>query len=325
MQSQQLLYKFPVLRSQDPEELRQWLRPVFAVNGLNLPEHGKHFDGIVNHCELSSFGLTYASYKSPLQARISQTDYFVHGFPVKGSGEVHWNRHSALVDPQRGGVVGGPGSEATINYGASFEHVVLKMTPAALTRKLTALIGKPVDPPLKLTGRPNSNPAYLARQRRLIGFLIEEIDRADDVLPPLVLAELEQAIIVSYLLAADHNYSTLLHHTPRAAAPWQVRRAIDYIEQYWDEPVAIETLVEVTQTSARSLFYLFRRTYGISPLTYVNQVRLRHARAMLSSPTPETSVTTVGFRCGFSNMGMFARKYYEAYGEKPSETLKTYR
>lgn len=320
-----LLQKFPAIRTRSPEELQNWLKPVFAVRSIDMPDRGRAFDSVLNHCELPSIGLTYASYGSPLQVQISQNDYFVQGFPVSGSGEVRWNRHSTVVEQIGGGIVGGPGSEAMLTYGGTFAHIILKVSPAALTRKLSALIGRPVDPTLKLTGRPSSNPHYLAAQRRLLRFLIDELDRSEAILPPIVLAELEQAIIVTYLMANEHNYSHWLHGTPRAAAPWQIRRAVDYIEEHWDQPIAIEALVEVTQTTARSLFYLFQRTYGISPMTYVNRVRLRYARAMLSNPTPQTSVTTVGFSCGFSNMGHFARKYSEAFGEKPSDTLKAYR
>lgn len=60
-------------------------------------------------------------------------------------------------------------------------------------------------------------------------------------------------------------------------------------------------------------------------MVFVRQVRLRHAKAMLSHPTPETSVTSVGFLCGFSNLGHFARNYFEAFGEHPSQTLRSHR
>lgn len=316
-----LLDTRPGLRTRDPDELLQWLSPVFSVRSLDIPAGGKMFDGIINHCELSSIGLTYASYGAPVQARISQLDCFVQGFPIRGTGEACWNRHRTAVETT-GGVVGGPGSEGTLKYADDFAHVVLRVGSSALTRKLFALIGRPIDPPLQLTGRPVGNPRHHASQVRLLDYLIRELDRTEETLPAAVVEEIEQAVIVAYLNANEHNYSHLLQGTPRAAAPWQVRRAVDYIEANWDRAIAIEALVEETQTTARSLFYLFRRTYGISPMTYVNRVRLRHARAMLMHPTAETSVTSVGFICGFSNMGHFARKYQEAFGEKPSETLK---
>lgn len=320
-----LLNRYPAIRTRSPEELLSWLSPLFSVRSLDMPERGRRFDSVLNHCELPSIGVTYARYGSPLEAQISQNDCFVQGFPISGSGIVRWNRHSTVVEKRGGGIVGGPGSQATLTYGGDFAHIVLKASSAALTRKLSALVGGPVDPPLRLTGRPNANPRHLAAQVRLLDFLVRELDRSESALPPLVVAEVEQAVIVAFLMANEHNYSHWLNGTPRAAAPWQIRRAVDYIEANWDRPITIEALVEETQTTARSLFYLFRRTYGISPMTYVGRVRLRHARAMLSSPTPLTSVTAVALSCGFSNMGHFARRYSEAFGEKPSDTLRMFR
>lgn len=317
-----LLSSFPAIRTRSPDELRHWLGPVFSIRTLDVPDRGRRFESILNHCELPSLGLTYARYGTPITVRLSQNDFFTQGFPISGAGEVHWNGHSMVVDRNAGGIVGGPGSEAALAYGDDFAHLILKFSPAALTRKLATLTGQPIGPPLRLSGRPNGNPAYLAGQLRLIRFLATELDQAEGPLPPIALAEIEQTVIVSYLMGAAHNYSHWLEGAPRALAPWQMRRAVDYIEANWDQPITIEALTQATQTSARSLFELFRRTHGISPMAYVKQVRLRHARAMLSSPTPATSVTSVAFLCGFSNMGHFARRYYEAFGERPSDTLR---
>lgn len=325
MKELSLLGKFPALRTRNADELLAWLSPVFSVSILKMPDRGQSFDSIVNHHNLSALSLTYGTYGAPFQAHISHSDYFAQGFPVRGAGEIRWNKHSIVVDKYGLGVVGGPGSEATVAYGGSFAHLVLRISPAALTRKLSALIARPVEPKLDLTGRPAGNPRYSRAQLRYLQFLVSELDRSESVMPPIVIAEIEQAILVSYLMANEHNYSHWLNGTPRAAAAWQVRRAIDYIEANWDQPITIEALVDVTQTSARSLFHLFQRTYSQSPMAYVNGVRLRHARAMLSQPEPGASVTSVGFNCGFSNMGHFARKYYAAFGEKPSETLRHYR
>lgn len=320
-----LLRRYPAIRTRVPEELRQWLTPLFAVRALDTPDRGRTFDSVVNHCELTAIGLTFARYGAPITARVSQNNFFVQGFPISGQGEVRWNGHTVLVDHAAGGIVGGPGSDAGLSYDASFAHLIVKFPPAVLTRKLSALIGRPIDPPLQLTGGSDSNPTHLAGQRRLIRFLAEEIDHAEGSLPPVALAEIEQSIIVAYLMATEHNYSHWLRGTPLAAAPWQIRRAADYIEQNWDRPITIEALTHVSGTSARSLFHLFKRTYGVSPMIFVRKIRLQRAQSMLSNPTPETSVTTVGVLCGFSNMGHFARSYYDAFGERPSETLKAHR
>ncbi len=54
---------------------------------------------------------------------------------------------------------------------------------------------------------------------------------------------------------------------------------------------------------------------------FVKQVRLRHARRMLMLPIETTSVTSVAFDCGFTNLGHFAKDYGKSFGELPSATL----
>jgi transcriptional regulator GlxA family with amidase domain len=89
--------------------------------------------------------------------------------------------------------------------------------------------------------------------------------------------------------------------------------------------VTVEALAIVANASVRSLFYSFRKSRGVSPMTFVRQVRLRHAKEMLISAGPETSVTSVAAICGFSNLGHFAKHYYLAFGEHPSATLRSAR
>lgn len=316
------LERFPVLRTRDADEVRAWLAPAFAVRNLEIAKRGRSLDCVVNHCSLPATALTYLRYGSPINLRLEQNDFFVQGFPMSGSGEVKWNRALTLVGPGIGGV-GGPGSQARIAYDDKFSHLVLKISPAAVTRRLSLLLDAPVDQSLDLTGHVRRDSAVA--HFRLVSFLAEEVEREQGRLPDVVLAELEDAIVVNYLLVNEHNYSWRLSRAPRAAAPRQVKRAVDYMEHHWDKALTIGTLTDVTDASPRSLFHLFRKSYGVSPMVYLRRVRLQHAREMLCRGDSETSVTTVGFACGFSNLGHFASKYYAAFGEKPSETLKNHR
>jgi transcriptional regulator GlxA family with amidase domain len=140
-------------------------------------------------------------------------------------------------------------------------------------------------------------------------------------LPPLVLRELEQTILVSFLSANRHTFSDLLEREPKDTLPSHVRLAEEFIEANWDQAISIEKLVEATGVGARAIFRTFQRSRGYSPMAFARMVRLRHAREMLATPDPETSVTSVAFVCGFGNLGHFARDYRETFGERPSETL----
>ena len=76
-------------------------------------------------------------------------------------------------------------------------------------------------------------------------------------MPPFMQSELRQAMMTSFLLANANNHRGLLHGEPVAAAPWQVRRAEQFIEANWDQPITIEALASATNVSARGLFSSF--------------------------------------------------------------------
>jgi AraC-like DNA-binding protein len=207
-----------------------------------------------------------------------------------------------------------------LDYRAGFEHVFLKIPPEALNRKLAALLGNPTSAPLKLRGEYDKS--ALAAQFRFLCFVVSELDRSEDALPALLLAEYDQALIVAYLCANLSNYSDRLNAAGPSVAPWQVARAIEYIEAHWDQPITIEALAAVTESSGRSLFATFRKSRGCSPMAFVRHFRLLRAKEILSFAAPETSVSSVASRCGFESPGHFAKKYSNLFGELPSETLK---
>jgi transcriptional regulator GlxA family with amidase domain len=151
--------------------------------------------------------------------------------------------------------------------------------------------------------------------------MIAELDSEVSSLSPLVLAELEQAILVAFLCGVHHNYSRLLDARPSSIGSRDVRRVEEYIESNWDEPITVEALALVANASVRSIFRSFQQERGWSPMSFVKQVRLRHAKQMLSSAAPGASVTNVAFACGFGNLGHFAHDYQRGFGEAPSATL----
>ena len=111
---------------------------------------------------------------------------------------------------------------------------------------------------------------------------------------------------------------------PRRRPPttWQVRRAEEYIETHWNQPITIASLARATAASARSIFYHFKNSRGQSPMSFLKQVRLEHAREMLKKSGINRSVTEIAIECGFGNLGHFAGDYFKRFGEHPSDTLK---
>ena len=312
------LRRFNVLRTRDPDELRDRLDPLYAIRKLELPRR-PGLEAVLNHHKLQNVAVSYGRYGAPVRLTMSNTDFYTQGFGIRGYGEATTDGRQFKVAGGQGGAAG-PGAVALLDYRAGFEHVFLKIPPEALNRKLAALLGNPLGPPLKLRGEYDTS--ALAAQFRFLCFVISELDRSKDALPALLLAEYDQALIVAYLCANLSNYSDRLNAPSPTVAPWQVARAMEYIEANWDQPITIEALASVTESSARSLFATFRKSRGCSPMAFVRHFRLLRAKEILLLADPETSVSSVASRCGFESPGHFAKTYSNLFGELPSDTLK---
>jgi transcriptional regulator GlxA family with amidase domain len=197
----------------------------------------------------------------------------------------------------------------------------MSVRPAALMGKLTAIVGDLRLGPLHFHPAINASAPQSKRLQRLLRFIATEAELPPPM-PPIMQTELQQAMMTSLLLATANNYSRLLHGAPAAAAPWQVRRAEQFIEANWDQPITIEALTAPTNVSARSLFSAFKSGRGYSPMDFVKRVRLGRTWQKLSRPDAGTSVSAVAFECGFGNPGHFAVDYRHHFGERPSETLR---
>lgn len=111
-------------------------------------------------------------------------------------------------------------------------------------------------------------------------------------------------------------------NSARGPKTWQARRVEQYIEAHWDQPITIEILAHATAASARSIFHHFRSCRGQSPMAFLKQLRLQHAKEMLERTDLNRSVTDTAIACGFGNLGHFAGDYFKRYGEHPSDTLR---
>ena len=259
-------------------------------------------------------------YQDAFCLRIPNWPSFVQVFPTQGSGKWVNNGVSMQISSGRG-AVGEPG-DLKVSLGANFSNVCVFIEPNALFQALAGLLGAPPGRELKLdrSNPERRSPAPLSFW--LLRALAAEIAPEDAAPSPLLIAELEQAFLVAFLCSTAHNYSHLLQAAPCGLAPREVRRVEEYIEANWNQPITIGTLALAAKASARSIFCSFKMHRGCSPMNFVKQVRLRHAREMLGRPDSEVNVTNAAMACAFGNAGHFARDYKQAFGEMPSETLR---
>jgi transcriptional regulator GlxA family with amidase domain len=94
-----------------------------------------------------------------------------------------------------------------------------------------------------------------------------------------------------------------------------VRRAVELMHTRPDLAHAPASLAAAAGISVRSLHEAFRYHIGMTPMTYLRQLRLQHAHDELLRGEPtDSTVTDIAHRWGFVHLSRFARSTSNATG-----------
>lgn len=92
---------------------------------------------------------------------------------------------------------------------------------------------------------------------------------------------------------------------------------LDYIENNLSEQITLDSLAEKVHFEKSHLAARFKEQWGISPIRYVNYLRIERAKLLLA--TSQQSVTTIAQAVGFSSIHYFSRYFKEKEGITPVE------
>ncbi len=109
------------------------------------------------------------------------------------------------------------------------------------------------------------------------------------------------------------------------ALPRDVARALEWSRGHLHEPLDLRALARIAGVPPRTLEAHFARFLGQTPLGWLRQARLAHARRALLGSRGRASVSQVALDSGFGQLGRFAAQYCRRFGELPSETLRRIR
>ena len=142
----------------------------------------------------------------------------------------------------------------------------------------------------------------------------EQLFRPNSLLnQPLVGLPFADSLVCGFLLAADHSHRNALTRDEQLAAPRTIRIAVEIIEEEAHLPLTVASIAARSHVSVRSLQQGFRRHMGTSPIAYLREVRLRQAhQSLLESDPSTTSVASVAYHWGFTNLGRFALRIQPA-------------
>lgn len=87
------------------------------------------------------------------------------------------------------------------------------------------------------------------------------------------------------------------------------------IEHHYAENLTLTELATLAHGAPYYLHHVFRRTTGLTPLAYLQQVRLVHAQELLRGTT--WTVQVIAQQCGFRSSSYFSTQFKAAIGQIP--------
>jgi AraC family transcriptional regulator len=106
-------------------------------------------------------------------------------------------------------------------------------------------------------------------------------------------------------------------------APWQARRALEYIEINLDRTIRVEELASVTQLSTRHFSRAFRGDFGLSPYAYFTRQRIKRAQELLLFA--DKPLASIAISCGFTDQSHLSRLFRQIVGMTPGRWRRSRR
>jgi AraC-like DNA-binding protein len=95
----------------------------------------------------------------------------------------------------------------------------------------------------------------------------------------------------------------------------RLQYVIHYIQEHLTDKILINELCRKAYLSRNNFFKWFKEQFGVTPLDYINQERIKLAKQLLAEPN--RNVTSVSSLCGFTDVNYFVRIFKKLEGITP--------
>jgi len=151
-------------------------------------------------------------------------------------------------------------------------------------------------------------------QLSLIGELAQQMVREDSSQTPG-----RQFTAMAYFMLIIADLSRYYSHMEDVTAQPLLRlgRVIGFLQQHYAEYITLDELSSVGCMSRRSLTREFKKAMNCSPMDYLLNLRINHAKELLRDRN--LSITEVAFRVGFQDSNYFTRQFHALVGCRPRD------
>lgn len=176
-----------------------------------------------------------------------------------------------------------------------------------LLAELDGLITWPQEAPNVTLSACPLNTSLARAMSRLIGCLDDAMDRkilADGLIREIIYEALKGPS--GHVLRGQVLSGGRVH---------QVAQAVTFLQENYNKSLDIETIARQAAMSPSALHEHFKRLTALSPMQYVQHLRLHKARALLLGGH---AAAEAGFAVGYNSPSQFSREFRRLFGVSPS-------
>ena len=109
------------------------------------------------------------------------------------------------------------------------------------------------------------------------------------------------------------------HREAHTNAPkkMEISQVKSFLDEHYKEKLSLESVASHFFIDKHYLARLFKEQYGVTLVTYLQQVRITHAKRMLRFT--DKSIEQIGLECGIGELNYFSRVFKKLEGVSPSE------
>ena len=112
----------------------------------------------------------------------------------------------------------------------------------------------------------------------------------------------------------------LMEVNPTRMPPASLREAISYIEEHYATITSVQEIAAACYLSESRLYHIFKDHLNISPISYLNHLRVQNAMTLLANP--ELSIQQIAEQLNFHSEYYFRKTFRKITGVLPSHFRK---
>ncbi|MBP2001452.1 AraC-like DNA-binding protein [Paenibacillus shirakamiensis] len=122
-----------------------------------------------------------------------------------------------------------------------------------------------------------------------------------------------EVVVISLMRSSGHPFSVVATQKANKICS-RIKR---YIDSNYTEEISLDSLAEKAHLSKYYLAHTFAKYYDMSPIHYLNEVRIRASKELLE--TTDLSIAQIAESTGFSSQSYFSQSFRRSGGLTPSE------